>query len=241
MRTGGKKTYIGRRKERDVNWVKPTLIVFVILLVIVGLYFGVRIAAIRNSPEFDLTKVSAYYFYLPDLSTDISKIVETRNSLIIVDGNKRVVDIIDIPATLFVSSSKIDASNTNPKDFAVAVLGLLQIKSDYVYTVTLKSDYLRKIGVSNIDEMVNTYGKRGLKIFDYFSLKGQVSILRPESIITDASLAKLYSSLGKFNIRKHTLPLLTQKPLKITVDGKIYYRTYLDEEKLSEFLEELKK
>jgi len=238
-----RKSYIGKSHKSERSYTKPILIIFLLLLLVFLLYWGVKIVAIRNSPDFDLNKKAAYYFVLSGYDSNPEKFIETgiSNKLLLVDGEKRTVNIIDVPATLFISSKKLEISSVSPKDFAFYLMDVLGTKVDYTYVIYQKPEYFKRAGISNIDELIQKYGKRGLRIIDYFTLQKQVIELRPESVITDGALAKLYYVLGKFAIRNYSLPLLTQKPLKITVDGKVYYRTYLDEERIADFVNDFKK
>ncbi|ABS60561.1 MULTISPECIES: hypothetical protein [Fervidobacterium] len=246
MRT--KKTYIGRsRRSSERNYVKPVIIVLSILLLVGFLYLGIRIVSVKNSSEFDMKKKSVYYLYYPldkstsannnDISLEGSKL---RGKIFIVDGEKRVVNVINVPDHLFIFSKKLDISSSNPHDFVVLFNELVGIKADYIYEIVLKNEYLKKVGVKELDDFVQYYGKRGLKFFDYFTLSSHVSTLRPESVITEASLAKLYYSLGRFNIQTYDIPTMTSKPIKITVGDKVFIRLYVDEEKIQETLKNLK-
>ncbi len=246
MRT--KKTYIGRSKRSsERNYVKPVIIVLSILVLIGFLYLGIRIVSVKNSSEFDMKKKSVYYLYYPldnntstsnnNISLEGSKL---RGKIFIVDGEKRVVNVINVPDHLFVFSKKLDISSSNPHDFVVFFNELVGIKADYTYEIVLKSEYLKKVGVKDIDDFVHHYGKRGLKFFDYFILSSYVSALRPESVITEASLAKLYYSLGRFNIQTYDIPTITSKPIKITVGDNVFVRLYVDEDKIQETFKNLK-
>jgi len=242
MKTG-KRSYVSRSRREENNYGKLILIVIALILTVSLLYIGMKIIAIKNSPDFDLNKRAAYYFVIPKKDTDLEKLIQsgTNNKLLLINGEKRTVKVIDIPVSLFVNSKRLETSAISPKDFVTYLLETIGTKVDYIYVIYQKPEYFNKIGVSSVDELIQKYGKSGLKFIDYFTIQRQVSELRPESVITDGALAKLYYALGKFSISNYSLPLLTQTPLKITVDGKVYYRTYLDEEKIEDFVKDLNK
>lgn len=236
-----KRSYLGRRKE--TNYIKPIIIILSIILLIAVLYVGMRIVSIKNSDEFNMSKLSVYYLVSENVSDDLNmnNLGQAFNKLIIINGEKRVAHVINIPQHLFVFSKGVDASNTNPRDFAVFFTQTLGIKADYTYSIILKREYLKKIGIKNADELIVNFGKRGLKLIDYFTIRSEVESLRPDSVITEAALAKLYAGLGRFNISQHEVPTLTKLPLKITVGGKTFVRIYADEDKFNELKNELEK
>ncbi|AMW32658.1 hypothetical protein SAMN04488510_13611 [Fervidobacterium changbaicum] len=231
------KSYVGKQRKRtEGGYGKIVLIILGVAVILVFLYFGIRIAAIRNSPDFDLNKISVYYFVYPVNTSNIENLVETKakNKLLIVSGEKKAVYMIDVPVTLFINSKKLDATKGSPRDFLTYFVDLLSLKPDYSYVVYQKEEFFQKANVKDINNLVQVYSKHGLRLSDYLSLSKQVTALRPESAITEAALAKLYYVLGRFSIETMELPLITSMPIKITVDGNVYYRTYLDEEKLPE-------
>ncbi|MEN3042618.1 MAG: hypothetical protein ABDH59_04875 [Fervidobacterium sp.] len=239
-----KRSYFSGKK--DTNYIKPVIIVLSVLIFIVVLYFIMRILSIRNSEEFSMDNLSIYYLsyeaLLQQQNTDNkSNNLGRLNKLIIVEGKRKIVHIINVPINLFIFSKNVSAQSTNSQEFTTLFTELLGIKSAYMYNITLKKDYLKKLGVRNAEEMVEHLSKRGLRFVDYFFLANQVKSLRPESVITEASLAKLYESLGKFNIRHYEVPTLTKFPIRIKVGGKTYIRIYADEEKLNDLKNELVK
>ncbi|MGC8903200.1 MAG: hypothetical protein ACP5KD_07690 [Fervidobacterium sp.] len=239
------RTYVVRRKKEH-HYVKPASIFILVILLVIGLYVGVRVVAIKNSEEFDLKKLSVYFLRTPEssetaINNDNLQKVDLAGKIIIVDGEKRVVNVINIPKHLYIFSKGIDVSNSNARDFALFMVQLLGFKPDYVYSVILKKDYLNKINVGGLEELVSHYGKQGLSLIDYLTIKSHVSILRPDSVITESALAKLYYSLGRFNIRTYEVPTITSKPIKIIVGDKIYIRTYADEEKFVNLISEIKR
>ncbi|MFN6991749.1 MAG: hypothetical protein ACK4MM_03385 [Fervidobacterium sp.] len=228
----------GYRQEN--NRGKIVFAVIMTILFVVIMYFGIRIFAIRNSEEFNMDKLSVYYVYESE-SANTSNITDDyiNYKIIVVDGQKRVVHIIDIPSKLYVFSKRLSISDTEPYKIPIIFSELLELKSSYNYTILLKKDYLKKTGVKDIETFVQEYSKRGLSIVDYFTIRSQLEALRPESVITEASLAKLYNALGKFNIRKHVIPTITKSPMKITVGDKVYVRIYADEEKFEQLRKNL--
>lgn len=236
-----KKSYLGSRKE--VNYIKPVIIILVIIILIAALYVGMRVVSIKNSDEFSMDKLAIYYIVSENTTNDSSMNGNNQvfNKLVIINGEKKVAHVINIPPQLFIFSKNIDAMNSNPRDFAVIFGETLGIKANYIYSIVLKREYLKKTGIKNADELIKNFGKRGLRLTDYFKLRSQVESLRPESVITEASLAKLYAGLGKFNITQHEVQTLTKFPLKITVGGKTFVRIYADEEKFNELKNELEK
>ncbi|AFG35075.1 hypothetical protein QQE94_04525 [Fervidobacterium pennivorans subsp. shakshaketiis] len=237
MRTN--KRYVGKQKRQTEGAsAKIALLVLGVILLVAGLYFGIKIMAVRNSPDFDLNKTSVYYFVYPVSTSNIETVVgrQITNKLFIVNGEKRTIYVIDIPPTIFINSKKLDATKASPRDFLTYFIDLLALKPDYSYVVYQKEEFFKKLKVRDMNQLVETYSKRGLKFLDYLSLQSQITALRPESAITEAALAKFYYSLGRFSIENVQIPLLTTMPIKITVDGNVYYRTYLDEEKLNELV-----
>jgi hypothetical protein len=237
MRTN--KRYVGKQKRQTEGAsAKIALLVLGVILLVAGLYFGIKIMAVRNSPDFDLNKTSVYYFVYPVSTSNIETVVgrQITNKLFIVNGEKRTIYVIDIPPTIFINSKKLDATKASPRDFLTYFIDLLALKPDYSYVVYQKEEFFKKLKVRDMNQLVETYSKRGLKFLDYLSLQSQITALRPESAITEAALAKFYYSLGTFSIESVQVPLLTTMPIKITVDGNVYYRTYLDEEKLNELV-----
>lgn len=236
-----KKSYLGSRKE--VNYIKPVIIILVIIILIAALYVGMRVVSIKNSDEFSMDELAIYYIVSKNTTNDSSMNGNNQvfNKLVIINGEKKVAHVINIPPQLFIFSKNIDAMNSNPRDFAVIFGETLGIKANYIYSIVLKREYLKKTGIKNADELIKNFGKRGLRLTDYFKLRSQVESLRPESVITEASLAKLYAGLGKFNITQHEVQTLTKFPLKITVGGKTFVRIYADEEKFKELKNELEK
>lgn len=236
-----KRSYLGRRTE--VNYVKPVIIILSIVLLIAILYIGMRVVSIKSSDEFSMDNLSIYYITYESGSDNstASNNSELFNKLIILNGEKRISYVINIPQHLFIFSKNIDANNSNPRDFAVIFGQVLGIKTDYTYSIVLKKEFLKKVRVKNADELVKNISKKGLKLIDYFKLRSQVEVLRPESVITEAALAKLYAGLGKFNIINYEVPTLTKFPLKITVGGKTFIRIYADEEKFNELKNDLER
>lgn len=238
---------VGKKRKEERNIVKPIVIIVIILLAVGAMFLGSRIFVVRNSEEFGTDKVSLYYFYVENsvsngasTASQSSGINSVNNGkVIIVNGKNRSVEIINVPTTTFIYSKNLDVSTSNPRDFSILFAELLALKPDFTYFIPQRSEFFKKLGVSNIDDFVTTYGKRGLKITDYFALGSQVSSLRPESNITDSSLARLYYSLGTYSLRNHDLPTLTEAPLKITVGNKVYFRSYVDEEKLGTLIKGL--
>jgi hypothetical protein len=241
MRTN--KRYVGKQKRQtEGTSAKIVLLIFAAILLVAGLYFAIKIMAVRNSPDFDLNKTSVYYFVYPLSTSNIEAVLNKQiaNKLFIVNGQKRTIYMIDIPPTIFINSKKLDGTKASPRDFLTYFVDLLAMKPDYSYIVYQKEEFFRKLKVRDMNQLVETYSKRGLKFLDYLSLQSQITALRPESAITEAALAKFYYSLGTFSIERVQIPLLTTMPIKITVDGNIYYRTYLDEEKLNELVSRFK-
>jgi len=238
---------IGKKRKEERNIVKPIVIITIILLAVAAMFLGSRIFVVRNSEEFSADKVSLYYFYVENPVSNDASVTSQSNGvnysgdgkIIIVNGEGRSVELINIPATTFIYSKNLDVSTSNPRDFSILFAELIGMKPDFTYFIPQRSEFFKKVGVNDIDDFVTVYGKRGLKLTDYFVLGSQVSSLRPESNITDSSLARLYYALGTYSLRKHDLPTLTKAPLKITVGNKIYFRSYVDEEKLGNLMKEL--
>ncbi|HQO04849.1 MAG TPA: hypothetical protein PKW84_01860 [Fervidobacterium sp.] len=236
---------IGKKRKEERNIVKPIVIITIILLAVAAMFLGSRIFVVRNSEEFSADKVSLYYFYVENpVSNDASVTSQSNGAsgdgkIIIVNGERRSVELINIPATTYIYSKNLDVSTSSPRDFSILFAELIGMKPDFTYFIPQRSEFFKKVGVNDIDDFVTVYGKRGLKLTDYFVLGSQVSSLRPESNITDSSLARLYYALGTYSLRKHDLPTLTKAPLKITVGNKIYFRSYVDEEKLGNLMKEL--
>ncbi|HOP81850.1 MAG TPA: hypothetical protein PL174_01410 [Fervidobacterium sp.] len=236
---------IGKKRKEERNIVKPIVIITIILLAVAAMFLGSRIFVVRNSEEFSADKVSLYYFYVENpVSNDASVTSQSNGAsgdgkIIIVNGERRSVELINIPATTYIYSKNLDVSTSSPRDFSILFAELIGMKPDFTYFIPQRSEFFKKVGVNDIDDFVTVYGKRGLKLTDYFVLGSQVSSLRPESNITDSSLARLYYALGTYSLRKHDLPTLTKAPLKITVGNRQYFRSYVDEEKLGNLMKEI--
>jgi len=121
--------------------------------------------AVRNSPDFDLNKTSVYYFVYPVSTSNIETVVgrQITNKLFIVNGEKRTIYVIDIPPTIFINSKKLDATKASPRDFLTYFIDLLALKPDYSYVVYQKEEFFKKLKVRDMNQLVETYSKRGLK------------------------------------------------------------------------------
>lgn len=244
---------LSRGYKQENNYGKIFLTVFFVILFVAAMFFFIRIFSIRNSEEFSLDKLSVYYLYekayqqnSAENSDSGMNMIEGKkkenylnNKLVIVDGQKKVVRIITVPSQLYVYSKRLDVSNVEPYKVPVIFSELLGIKSNYVYSILMKNEYLKKTGIKDTESFIQEFSKRGLNIFEYFTLRSQVEALRPESVITEASLAKLYNALGMFNLRRYEIPTITKAPMKITVGDKVYLRIYADELKFEELKKDL--
>lgn len=215
---------------------KVATIVLLIAVAVASSYAGLKMAMVRNSPEFATEKSSAYLFYesvdperLNLIRTQISQPGSLPDSyLILVYGDRGAVEIVRIPAFSYFHSKKVNVADLAPMDFLDFIAASLGVKVDYTYLVPL-SKFLAGHGVSNLKDLVSHYSRRGLGFLDYFLLGGRVTGLRPESNLTEPALAKLYYLLRSSFIREHSLPTFTRGPMKVTVAGKTYVRNYVDE------------
>ncbi|MFN3692007.1 MAG: hypothetical protein ACK4R7_03850, partial [Fervidobacterium sp.] len=150
----------GYRQEN--NQSKIVFAVIMTILFVVIMYFAIRIFAIRNSEEFNMNKLSVYYVYEGESDNNTNINDDYINyKIIVVDGQKRVVHIIDIPSKLYVFSKRLSISETEPYKIPIIFSELLGLKYGYTYSILLKKDYLKKIGVKNIETFVQEYSKRG--------------------------------------------------------------------------------
>ncbi|HCI29442.1 MAG TPA: hypothetical protein PK404_04655 [Fervidobacterium sp.] len=237
-----KHSYVGKKQKKERNLGKPIVISILILLAVVGMFVGSKVFIVRNSEEFSLDKISFYYFYVEKSNLqDNDAFLSKNNKIIIVNGRNRTVELIDIPNTTYIYSKNLEVGTSNPRDFSILFAELIGLKPDFVYFLPQREEFFKKTGVNSMDDFIVNYGRRGLKFTDYFVLGSQVSSMRPESNITESSLAKLYYGLGTYSLRGHDIPMLTKAPLKITVGNRVYLRSYIDEDRLEDIVKELEK
>lgn len=229
----------------DHKILKVVLIIVLIVITVSSLYAGFKMASIRNSPEFDLKEPSAYLFYSarqsasPD-STEPETVKEEFQDLYVVYifGERQSVDILTVPSHSFFFSKKVNVSEVPPREMLGFINETLGLKVNRIYLVPLEK-FVQLQGVKDFEELVSRLSKTGLRFFDYFIIGGRVTKLRPESNLTEPSLAKFYHAMRNLGINRYSLPTLTKKPLKITVAGKVYVRNYVNEDELEKLRQAL--
>ncbi len=212
-----------RRKRRTtLFWI-----IFVVILAAAG--FGVWLLltnlSLKRSPEF-ASQVLHYVFVNKDKDTA---------HFIRMDISKRMVYILSLKQHSFDPLNNRAMDLSNPLDVFSFVERMLDISTTQRFYASMSdkqlkafmSSFLRN-GETDFEVFLKNLANKKSNIFETIFLGKQLSYLRPESNFTKAALAKFVYELQRNALRFYTLTTTTDKPVRITVDGRQFERIYLD-------------
>ncbi|BBE31642.1 hypothetical protein OSSY52_17830 [Tepiditoga spiralis] len=230
------KIYLSNRRKSSKKW---PLFLIIILILVIG-FFGVKYYMAENASETKYSKLTYTFSYKDNLY--FIRVLNDSKKIFMV----KTIDNITFP------DSFLTLSKNNLQDTTNNFLRGFNLQSDLNYYINLNDDliksFINKIGSnkSGINGFFEGLMYRNSSIFDFLTVDSYYNLIKKydrSTNLTSPAVYVLLKSFSKYSINnfdKLTLKPLFDKPIKITIDDKIYYRNYLNEEnfkRLKEILE----
>jgi len=216
-----------RKRSRKGIWIAVAIIA-VLGGVAIWYWFGYQ--SIVNSSEF---KSEAVHIAFIKKERGIVHFLR-------IDTAKRMIYSLKLPEFAFDSELNRGMNIENPMDVLSFVEEMLGISSSYRTYAVITDQQLAELSEKvlgrveqDFDSFLSALARRDGGFTDYFAFKKWASILKPESNITPGYLAKLIIEARKSAIRFYEPKTITEKPIKITVQGRTYERIYLNEDSVN--------
>lgn len=224
-----------KRRRSNLVWF---LLIAVIVVAGFGLWFWLSSNSIKNSEEFVSTNVH-FAFVCKD---------ENVAYFIRVDTTKRMIYVLRFPQYSFNPLTNRALDVQNPLEVFSFSEAMIESSSNKRFYAVVNKEQISKFSKevlrqeeSNFENLLKKLANRNSKTFDYLFFKHWVSILKPETTLTSAGLAKLMYELQRNAVRYYYPEAVADKPLEIVVDGKTYQRVYLDVNSIQFIKDDIKK
>lgn len=216
-----------RKRSRKGIWITVAVIA---VLGGVALWYWFGYQSIVNSSEFKSETVHIAF-------------VEKERGIVHflrIDTTKRMIYSVKLPEFAFDSELNRGMDIENPMDVLSFVEEMLGLSSGYRAYAVVTDQQLAELSEKvlgsaeqDFENFLRLLARRDAKLTDYFTFKEWVNILKPESNMTPSYLAKLIIEARRSAIRFYEPKTITEKPIKITVQGRTYERIYLDEDSVN--------
>ncbi|MCD6102718.1 MAG: hypothetical protein J7J68_01945, partial [Thermotogaceae bacterium] len=216
-----------RKRSRKGIWITVAVIA---VLGGVALWYWFGYQSIVNSSEFKSETVHIAF-------------VEKERGIVHflrIDTAKRMIYSVKLPEFAFDSELNRGMNIENPMDVLSFVEEMLGLSSGYRAYAVVTDQQLAELSEKvlgsaeqDFENFLSSLARRDAKLTDYFTFKKWVNILKPESNMTPSYLAKLIIEARRSAIRFYEPKTITEKPIKITVQGRTYERIYLDEDSVN--------